>query len=68
MRHKCLKGRVCFSSLIETFGKPISPTREEIEDSLPGFEDQYIPQIMTVEVLEELFPYVQQVRNERIND
>ena len=39
-------------------------TREEIEETLPGFKEQYLPKIMTLDILEELFPYVQKVVNE----
>lgn len=43
--------------------KPVSPTIDEIEETLPGFKEQYLPKIMTPDILEELFPYVQKVAN-----
>lgn len=50
--------------LEEMWPKPVSPTREEIEETLPGFKEQYLPKIMTLDIWEELFPYVQKVLNE----
>ena len=55
---------ICLTFLEEMWPKPVSPTKEEIEETLPGFKEQYLPQIMTPDILEELFPYVQKVLNE----
>ena len=47
----------------ELWHKPVSPTIKEIGNTLPGFNEQYLPKIMTPDVLEKLFPYVQKVIN-----
>lgn len=32
----------------------------EIESTLPGFKDQYVPKMMTLEILEEVIPFVKE--------
>lgn len=54
---------ICLVSPKVKWPKPVSPTIDEIEETLPDFKAQYLPKIMTPDILEELFPYVQKVVN-----
>ena len=47
--------------------KPIRPTYEEIERTLPGFKDQHVPKMMTLEILEEAIPFVKEFRSKMNN-
>lgn len=58
---KRIKKHIIVNLPEELCHKPVSPTIEEIERTLPGFNEQYLPEIMTPDVLEELFPYVQKM-------
>ena len=52
-------GRACIHIPIKIrWPDSVHPTREELEESLPGFRDQHIPQPLTQEVLMDYFQYV----------
>lgn len=40
------------------WSEPVHPTPEELEESLPGFRVQHIPQPLTPEILMDYFQYV----------
>lgn len=45
--------------------KPIRPTHEEIESTLPGFKDQHVPKMMTPEIIEDVIPFVKEFRSKQ---
>jgi len=58
---KDFNGHICLSFPDAFSCSEPRPTREELEESLSGIRDQHLPKLMTVEILEGVFPYVQNV-------
>lgn len=53
------KGMKCHIHLPKLkWPEPVHPTVDELEESLPGFRDQYIPNPLTPEILMDYFKYV----------